>query len=166
MKNVKKVKQIVISGVFIVATFVSPVLHMSSVFAAPSSGNSGSASSSPTTPGGSPTVQLPSCDSQTVDPDSRCEVVSKCNVKDGAAINSSNCEIIKFVLNIINALSAMVVLVVIVSIIIAGIQYSASGNNPQITAAARKRIVNALLALVAYAFMYAFLQWAVPGGVL
>ena len=66
----------------------------------------------------------------------------------------------------INLLSGLVVLVAIVSIIIAGIMYSSSGGDPQKTAKAKSRIINTLLALLAYIFLYSFLQFIIPGGLL
>jgi len=61
-------------------------------------------------------------------------------------------------------LSAGVGLVVIGSIIIAGIQYSASRGNPQATQAAIKRITNAIIGLLIYIFAFAILNFIVPGG--
>lgn len=65
---------------------------------------------------------------------------------------------------IVNVLSAGVGLVIIGMIILGGIQYSIAGDNPQATAAAKQRITNALIALFAYLFIFAFLQWLIPGG--
>jgi hypothetical protein len=66
----------------------------------------------------------------------------------------------------INFLSAGVGVVIVAVIIIGGIQYSTSANNPQSVSAARNRILNALLALVAYALIYAFLNFIIPGGLI
>lgn len=79
-------------------------------------------------------------------------------------LSSSNCGIIKYLVIIINALSAMVGVVVVIMIIIGGIQYSTSADDPQAVANAKKRIMNAVLALVIFIFSYAFLQWVIPGG--
>lgn len=65
---------------------------------------------------------------------------------------------------IVNVLSAGVGLVVIAMIIVGGIQYSIAGDNSQATAAAKQRIANALIALFAFLFIFAFLQWLIPGG--
>lgn len=65
---------------------------------------------------------------------------------------------------IINILSALVAVVVVGVIVFAGIEYSSSGGDPGKTAAAKKRIVNAIIALVAYMFLYVALQWLIPGG--
>ncbi len=60
--------------------------------------------------------------------------------------------------------SAGVGVVVVISVIIAGIRYSASQANPQATAGAIAQIRNALIGLVIYIFMYALIQFLVPGG--
>lgn len=88
-----------------------------------------------------------------------------------ADLNRSNCKIIDIVLKITNAMSALVGVVIIIMIIIGGIQYSMSGgkgggqNSPAASVAAKKRIYNAIIALILFMFMYAFLQWVVPGGI-
>ncbi len=65
----------------------------------------------------------------------------------------------------INLLTGLAGLAITASVIIGGIQYSTSGGNPQAASAAKKRISNAFLALLALVFLYTFLQWIVPGGV-
>jgi uncharacterized membrane protein YraQ (UPF0718 family) len=67
--------------------------------------------------------------------------------------------------NIVNFLSAGVGIVIIGMIILGGIQYSAAGDNQQGVASAKQRITNAFIALAIYLFMFAFLQWLIPGGV-
>jgi hypothetical protein len=64
----------------------------------------------------------------------------------------------------INFLSAIVGIIVVGSIIWAGIQYSSASADPQKVSAAKNRIKNAVLALVAYLFIYAFLNYLIPGG--
>jgi hypothetical protein len=75
-----------------------------------------------------------------------------------------NNPIVKTLLSIVNFLTVGVGAVVIIMVIIAGIQYSTAQADPQKVAAAKKRISNALMALLAYLFLGAFLQWVVPGG--
>jgi hypothetical protein len=55
--------------------------------------------------------------------------------------------------------------VVVMMIIIGGIQYSSANGDPKKIAAAKSRVYNALLALVAYLFIFSFLQWLIPGGI-
>lgn len=80
-------------------------------------------------------------------------------------LNSSNCGIIKMIVIITNIMSAIVGVVIVISIIWAGIQYSMAKSDPNAVAQARSRVANAILALFLYIFMFAFLQWVVPGGV-
>ncbi len=80
-------------------------------------------------------------------------------------LDQSNCGIIRYLVIFIRALSAIVGITVVIMIIIGGIQYSASADNPQTAQAAQKRIGNAVIALIAYIFTFAFLQWLVPGGI-
>lgn len=63
----------------------------------------------------------------------------------------------------INFMTGLVGVVVVVVIIWAGIEYSSSGGDPNRTAGAKKRIINAIIALVSFIFLWAFLQWLVPG---
>lgn len=65
----------------------------------------------------------------------------------------------------INLLAAGVGIVVTIVLIVGGLQYASAGPNAQAVQAAKKKIANALIALLAFFFMYAFLQWVVPGGI-
>ena len=82
------------------------------------------------------------------------------------ALNRDNCGIVRYLVIFINVLSAMVGIVVAAVIVIGGIQYSTSGGDPSKVQAAKKRIYNGIIALVAFIFTYAFLQYIVPGGIL
>jgi hypothetical protein len=77
--------------------------------------------------------------------------------------NSLN-PIVDIAFAIFRFLSAGVGLVVIGSIVIAGIQYTASRGDPQATGAAIKRISNSLIGLLLYIFMFAIANFIVPGG--
>jgi hypothetical protein len=67
---------------------------------------------------------------------------------------------------IIRVLSAGVGLVVVASIVIGGIQYSASRGDPQATALAIGRIRSSLIALLIFIFAYAILNFVIPAGFL
>ena len=92
------------------------------------------------------------------------------NTPDSAAraCSGGDCSglITKYINPAIKLLAGMVGLLVTISIVVAGIQYSSAGGDPSKVVAARKRITNAILALLAYLFMFAFLQWLIPGGIL
>ena len=96
------------------------------------------------------------------DQSGECSEVTDCN----ESLAADKCGITAVIINITNLLSALVGVVTIIMIIIGGIQYSASSGDPNAANAAKKRITNALLALVIFGFIYAFLQWVVPGGAL
>lgn len=66
---------------------------------------------------------------------------------------------------IVNFLSAAVGVVVIAVIIMGGIQYSIAGGSPEAVSKAKTRITNGLIALAAFLFIFAFLQWIIPGGI-
>ena len=70
------------------------------------------------------------------------------------------------IFGIIRFLSAGVGLVMVGSIVTAGIQYSASGGDPQATAKAKSRISSTLIALLIFIFSYALLNYLIPGGFL
>ena len=92
------------------------------------------------------------------------EIDSDMDCKNAQNLND-DCGIVKLIIDFTNILSAVFGIVVVIVIIIAGIQYSASAGDPQAAAAAKKRITNAILAIVMYGAMYGFLQWIVLGGI-
>jgi hypothetical protein len=71
-----------------------------------------------------------------------------------------------FTFGIIRILSDGVGLVIIGSIIVGGIQFSASRGDPQATAKAITRIRATVIALFIYIFGYAILNYIIPAGFL
>ena len=65
----------------------------------------------------------------------------------------------------INILTGFVAVGAVIMLIIAGIQYTASNGNPKAVADAKQRMYNVFIGLVAFAFMWAFLMWLIPGGI-
>ena len=51
-------------------------------------------------------------------------------------------------------------------IVISGIQYMTARDDPAQMTKAKNRIIHIAIGLVAYAVMWAFLQWLLPGGIL
>ena len=88
-------------------------------------------------------------------------LATDCNSAD---LNSSNCKIVWYLRVFINTLSAMVGIVIVIMITWGGIEFASAGNDPQRVSGAKNKITNALLALLVFIFMYAFLQWVIPGG--
>lgn len=72
----------------------------------------------------------------------------------------------KYINPFIVALTALVGVAAVISIIVAGIQYSASADDPGTVSKAKQRIFNTIIGLVAYLFLFAFISWLVPGGIL
>lgn len=72
--------------------------------------------------------------------------------------------ILDLAFSIIRFVSAGVGLIVVGSIIYAGILYSSSQGNPEQTQAAKNRIQNSIIGLVLYIFIFALVQYLVPGG--
>lgn len=88
-----------------------------------------------------------------------------CVAQPSSNCNDNKCDLVALYVNpFINVLSLIVGLVAAASLIIGGIQYITSSGDPQKTSAAKSRIQNTLLAFLAYAFLYAFLNFLIPGG--
>jgi hypothetical protein len=77
----------------------------------------------------------------------------------------SQSPIVKRINEIVNFLSAGVAVIVTGVILVGGIQYIMAGGNATALTAARQRIMNGVIALFAFLFMFAFLQWLIPGGI-
>ncbi len=77
----------------------------------------------------------------------------------------NSCDIVqKYINPTINLLSISFGLLATISIILGGIQYAASEGDPQNVTKAKSRIKNTIIAIVAYFFLFAFLQFLIPGG--
>lgn len=81
-------------------------------------------------------------------------------------VDKTNCGIVRRIVDVINILTALVGIVAAIMLTVWGIQYAASRDNPQMVASARQHILQTVLAVIMYLFVYAFLQWLVPGGIL
>jgi len=83
------------------------------------------------------------------------------------ACSRSNCDLVATYVNpLINLLSVVFGLIAVASIIMGGIQFSASEGDPQKASRAKNRISNTIVAIFAYALLYGFLEFLVPGGFL
>lgn len=91
------------------------------------------------------------------------KVEGKCTAR---PLTRGDCPVIDYLFRFITALTALVGVVVAVMIVWGGIKYTSAKDNPQQAAEAKETIRNAIIGLVAYFFIYAVLQWLVPGGVL
>jgi hypothetical protein len=138
--------------------------------AAPTSGSSPAPTSGSNTPSTSGNAPI-SNNAQAADPNAPQikrednggfdSVDDKCNVGN----QGRDCAVTDRLNAIANVLSAGVGIIVVIMIIVSGIQYTMAGSDPQKIATAKGHILNAIIALIAFFFLYAFLQWLVPGGI-
>ncbi|HSW85248.1 MAG TPA: pilin [Candidatus Saccharimonadales bacterium] len=81
--------------------------------------------------------------------------------------SADSCDLIaKYINPGINLLTAIFGLIAVISLIIGGIQFSTSEGDPQKASSAKNRISGTIIAIFAYALLYGFLQFLVPGGFL
>jgi hypothetical protein len=90
-------------------------------------------------------------------------IISGQNCVGGNASNGG--VIVSYLKWILLFLSGAVGAVIMLMLIIAGIQYVISTGDAAQVKAAKNRIVNAITALVLFAFMYAILNFLIPGGI-
>lgn len=84
----------------------------------------------------------------------------------GQQCSTGNCDLInKYINPGINLLSLAFGVIAAISIVMGGIQYSTSIGDPQKISSAKSRITNTMIAIVAYLFLYSFLEFLVPGGI-
>lgn len=80
------------------------------------------------------------------------------------ATSVSQCGTVQVIKAIIAFFIAFAGLAVVISIIIGGIQFSMSSGDPSKATAARRRIINAIIALIFFFFLFALLNFLIPGG--
>jgi len=85
---------------------------------------------------------------------------------EGAPLDRTNCGILNLIVIGINVLSAIAGIVFVASVMIAGFQYMTAQDNAGQIQKARSRIVMTLVALAIFIFMYAILNFLIPGGVI
>ena len=77
---------------------------------------------------------------------------------------SRDCDIVTKYLNpFIKIVGIFTGIAVVFGLVIGGIQYSASGGDPQKAASAKNHIRNAIIALFAFFFLAAFIKFLTPG---
>jgi len=88
-------------------------------------------------------------------------------VSDNSCNDTSSCNLLtQYVQPFINFLSALVGVAVTISIVIGGIQYGSSAGDSAKVSAAKNRIRNSIIALLAFVFLYALLNFVIPGGLI
>lgn len=91
---------------------------------------------------------------------------SKVDTKLDLGCNGANANpIIDLTFALIRLLSAGVGIFAIISVIYAGIRYTTAGGNPEQVSEAKNRIQNTIIGLILYIFIFALVQYLVPGGI-
>ena len=83
----------------------------------------------------------------------------------GSGGDARDCFFAKYLNPTIRVLSFVAGLAAVIGITIGGIQYAASGGDPQKTAAGKGKVIKALYGLLAFLFLYSALQFLSPGGI-
>lgn len=83
-----------------------------------------------------------------------------------SSCTNRSCDLMnKYINPAINALSALIGILAAASLIFAGIQYITSAGDPQKASDAKDRISKTIVGLLLFGFLYAFIQFLIPGGV-
>lgn len=111
-------------------------------------------------PAGKPPPVNPPCIPAGITPQNNPTKLSCGNNADCGAI------VTNYVNPFIRLMTAITGLLIAISLVAAGIAYSMAAGDASKVAAAKQRITNTLLALVAFMFTFGILQWLVPGGII
>lgn len=77
----------------------------------------------------------------------------------------ANNPIVLWITFFINLVSVLILVGASAMLVYAGVEYISAADNPQRVQAAKQHIVNVVIGIVAYFFLFAFVQWLIPGGV-
>jgi hypothetical protein len=95
--------------------------------------------------------------------DTDCNGIDENN--NSVPLDKGNCGIVNLIVIGINFLSAIAGIVFVLSIMISGFQYMTGRDNSGQIQKAKSRIVWTLIAVAIFIFMYALLEFLVPGGI-
>jgi hypothetical protein len=70
----------------------------------------------------------------------------------------------QWIIFFVNLLSVVIVIGGTAMILFAGVQYITAADSPDRIKTAKQKITNVIIGIIAYFFLYAFLQWLIPGG--
>lgn len=97
--------------------------------------------------------------------DGKCDPKNDDNPNnDNDPLSKENCGIIRIIVDVINFLSAVAGIALVASLMISGYLYMTARDNAGQVEKAKSRIVQTLIALTLFIFMYALLNFLVPGG--
>jgi len=142
MKNLKTTILKLFTAVIIAAAFAFPVIVAQPVYAAGTTCTGGGLTIPKCTGGGS----------------YQCA-----NAKDPSCL--ANNPIVLWITFFINLVSVLILVGASAMLVYAGVEYISAADNPQRVQAAKQHIINVIIGLVAYFFLFSFVQWLIPGGV-
>jgi uncharacterized membrane protein YqhA len=64
----------------------------------------------------------------------------------------------------INILGVLIVVGASAMLVFAGVEYIAAADSPDRVKSAKQKITNVIIGVLAFFFLYAFMQWLIPGG--
>ena len=110
-------------------------------------------------------INCPDQDGQGVCPDGKkIDSSEKCSDNSSPKVDIANTGVWGILLIAINILTAGIGVVALGGIVFASIMYISAGGNPEQTKKAMGIISNIVIGVIAYAGMYALLNFLVPGG--
>lgn len=85
------------------------------------------------------------------------------SIRVGCDQSDADNPIYDYLRGVIIFIGSLIGLALVITLIVSGIQYSASGGDPKNIAEAKDRIFNAVLGLILYLFLAAILRYLIPG---
>lgn len=151
MINIKKVLPLLL---------LSSLFSLSVLLSSPAAGRVFAATSATTDPANCKPVsglQIPK----------ECKSYS-CDLSSTGASNDclKNNPITQWIVFFINLLGAIIVIGASAMLVFAGVEYITAADSPDRVKKAKQKITNVIIGILAFFFLYAFLQWLIPGGAL
>jgi hypothetical protein len=80
--------------------------------------------------------------------------------------DACNTFIDKYIEPFVTLLTVSIGIIAAISVVVAGIQFASAADDPGKVAKAKERMWKTVIGLVAYIFLFAFLNYLVPGGII
>lgn len=80
--------------------------------------------------------------------------------------DACNTFIDKYIEPFVTLLTVSIGIIAAISVVVAGIQYASAGDDPGKVSKAKDRIWQTVIGLFAYIFLFAFLNYLIPGGLI
>jgi cytochrome bd-type quinol oxidase subunit 2 len=77
---------------------------------------------------------------------------------------TANNPIVLWINFFINLFATVIGIGAVIMVIYSGIQYTIARDDAQKVQKAKQQLMNVVIGLVAFGFLYAFIQWLIPGG--